>query len=124
MIKFEKFLLEEKENKKESGQASQPREVAIQVGKADLEQQRDLLQNILKAIELDLDSVDVVIADTYQTLPNKRVVCFGLETTMNLYELHDQSDQKILFADSLTSIAGDRDKKVSLWENLQNFRNH
>lgn len=93
----------------------------------------EFLLKILKAIRLSEDDVAIVNVHHLNNdfLPllkehfNYRVLMmFGIEApsiTKNItkYKIIESSGEKVLYADSLTDIDKDKQKKLKLWENLQ-----
>jgi DNA polymerase III psi subunit len=93
----------------------------------------EFLLKILKAVQLTEDDVAIVNVQSLHKdfLPlikehfNYRVlIMFGIDTVSILekyvkYKIFHESGTKILFADSLSEIDKDKQKKLKLWENLQ-----
>lgn len=95
----------------------------------------ELLQNILKAVNLTLDEVDLLNVDTLETSDFKpmlatkvvhHVITFGipmkrlqLEILLAPYQIKKVEGVNFLFADPLPTLHQDKNRKKALWECLQ-----
>ena len=98
------------------------------------ESSAQFLGNILKAVELDFDSVfmlnvaekNVGLSNLTQTIEANKLICFGItpaQIHLNiehiLYKVIHLSGVAMLFADQLENIERDVAKKKMLWGELQ-----
>lgn len=102
-------------------------------------EQEELLEKILKAVQLNLDDVKLInLLQTnpednwqdWQEIPASYLIAFGVQipvfsVKITPYELKHYHTLSFFVADTLSEIATDQEKKRQLWKILQEmFLNH
>lgn len=97
--------------------------------------EKELLANILKAINLSVDTINLVVVKENTAWGSKLIrssaidtlISFGFDAKQTGFNIHNTptykwlylEDAKILFCDALTQINGDKNLKMALWGQLQ-----
>lgn len=97
-------------------------------------QSQELLQNILKAMEIAQEDLNLIIIPTLPFFISNHIrksglhkmVVFGIQASdlgfnMNArkYHIYTLEDAQLLFSDALEKIRNDKNLKMSLWKQLQ-----